>query len=944
MKRGLIFFSIISLVSLALPSAGAAANLLADSGRTITQSQESLQVTWQTPPVQSTVLSDGSYVLSLEGFGAVQTPGEPRLPEDSVLVALPDVADPTLRVTILETEELAAPQPIALVPGDVSVPGEEGGLLVFDLTQPSQPETEPVSFVEIGVMRGVRLARLSFHPIHLENGQMTVIRQVTATIHYGISIPEAGLLSAGDIAQDETLASLFTSVVNPTAIEVSTGNSIGSSALVNRAGQAAIEVSQTGLTAITPSALAAAGFPVGSVDPHTLHLEREGVEIPIEWDGNDNTLFEPGEQLLFYAQPRFSRWTSKDVYFLSSGSAPRKEITQRSTAPAGMTMANLWMDQLFEQNVIYTPDCYCAPIPAGRDGDRWVWDRLRKPDHTSAVYPFALEGVDENQPANITVWLIGYTDVPASTHNVQVQLNGMLLGTLTFTGKQPNPLNQAALSIPAGALVEGSNELTLTLAETGAPVDGVWLDAFSIHFARDLSTVTGQLAATGSAEASQYPITLTSTNGLRAYDVTNPDTPVRLTGIVADAVHAALVDPTGDLPRRYAVAPSGSLHTPDLVRMATPLQSVTGADYIAISAPEFIADLPDLVSLRQSQGLNVVVENVQAIYDAVDGRPQPEAIRDYLAAAYAQWNPRPAYVLLVGDGTTDPRQYRSSSSKTWIPPFLANVDPVMGEAAADNRYVMVDGSDRLPDMAIGRLPVNSHIEAAITISKIVKYERHPPSGEWSRQMLLVSDKNDPNAGYFAAENNAIAEDYANSRYNLIKLEHEAIPSQPEIHQAVLDGWNQGYGLILYNGHASTHQWGADILFHLNDLPSLVNADRLPVLLEMTCLTASFQVPDVPTLDETLLRRSGKGVAAALGSTGLGMSSGAMLIAHGLLDQIMQHRDIRFGDAIGQAKLEMAATAPALEYLVDIYTLLGDPAMKINYRHDAYLPAIQSANH
>ena len=47
----------------------------------------------------------------------------------------------------------------------------------------------------------------------------------------------------------------------------------------------------------------------------------------------------------------------------------------------------------------------------------------------------------------------------------------------------------------------------------------------------------------------------------------------------------------------------------------------------------------------------------------------------------------PLYVVLVGDGSFDPRQYRADSPPTFIPPYLADVDPWAGETAADNRYV-----------------------------------------------------------------------------------------------------------------------------------------------------------------------------------------------------------------------------------------------------------------
>ena len=207
-------------------------------------------------------------------------------------------------------------------------------------------------------------------------------------------------------------------------------------------------------------------------------------------------------------------------------------------------------------------------------------------------------------------------------------------------------------------------------------------------------------------------------------------------------------------------------------------------------------------------------------------------------------------------------------------------------------------------------------------------------------MLLVSDKNDSAVGNFTAENESIAAAYEKGRYAITQLEYETAPSQSAFHQSVLDHWNQGNGLILYNGHASTHQWGSDVLFHLNDLPAVVNGSQLPVLLDMTCLTGSFQIPNVPTLDETLLRRSGKGVAAAWGSSGLGLSSGHMLLAQGFLDQVMAQPGGSIGKAAAQAKLHVITTAPALEYLLDTFTLFGDPAMIIHFRYDTYLPAVQ----
>ena len=937
-RKGLDLCIIVSLLAFGLPTSAAAGSGLPPPGRTVSLSANGVAVTWQTPPLQSTRLADGTSVLSMDGFDSVQTPGSALLPQDSLLVALPPDANPALDVQVVETVQLPAPALLGQAPATVTVP-RMGGEQMFDLSQTLAQDTAPVTLEEIGVMRGIRLARLSLRPVRLEGEWMQVIRKVKVAIQFGSSWTAFNRLSPELISRDATLSALSAEVVNPSQLALSAPQNPSSLTLVDRAGQAAIEVSRPGLTAVTWELLSNAGFPVGAINPHFLHLEQAGVELATEWVGDDDAVFEPGEQLLFYAQPRFSRWTARDVYFVSVNATPRKQMPERTVNTTGKPAGTLWMDQLFEQNKIYTPDCYCAPIPAGRDGDRWVWDVLRKPDRISASYPLDLTAVDNTRPAEITLWLIGFTDVNLTSHSVQVQMHGMLLGTLVFAGKQLAPPGQATLTIPPGIL-QSNNTLTLSLAADGVLVDGVWLDAFSVHYARDGTLLTSQLAAAGSTVVSQYLANVTSTTGLQAYDVTDRANPVRLLGVLADSAHAVLADPTAGLPRRYALVPAGAINTPDIVRMVIPLQPLQGADYIIITPPEFSSDAAQLVSLRQSQGLKVAVEDVRAIYDAADGRPLPEAIQAYLANAYAHWKPQPAYVLLVGDGTSDPRNYRGSSSQTWIPPFLADVDPVIGEAAADNRYVMVDGSDNLPDMWIGRLPVNSHVEAAITITKIVQYDLHPAPGAWSQSMVLVSDKNDPKVGNFSTENSALAAAYGNERYAITQLEADLAPSQPEFHQTVLSYWNQGNGLILYNGHASTQQWGADVMFHLNDLPSLLNGNRLPVLLEMTCLTSSFQVPDIPTLDETLLRRSGKGVVAALGSTGLGLSSGHMLFARGFLDQIMADPNNTLGKAAALAKLKVITASPALGYLVDTFTLLGDPAMRINYRYTSYLPAVE----
>ena len=75
--------------------------------------------------------------------------------------------------------------------------------------------------------------------------------------------------------------------------------------------------------------------------------------------------------------------------------------------------------------------------------------------------------------------------------------------------------------------------------------------------------------------------------------------------------------------------------------------------------------------------------------------------------------------------------YLGTGAQSYMPPYLAYVDPWMGETSADNRYVSVSGDDILPDMHIGRLSVGTPMEAAAIVDKILSYETTPDSGhEW----------------------------------------------------------------------------------------------------------------------------------------------------------------------------------------------------------------------
>jgi len=75
---------------------------------------------------------------------------------------------------------------------------------------------------------------------------------------------------------------------------------------------------------------------------------------------------------------------------------------------------------------------------------------------------------------------------------------------------------------------------------------------------------------------------------------------------------------------------------------------------------------------------------------------------------------------------------------TYLPPYLADVDPWMGETASDHQYADLTG-DILPELRLGRFPVNTPAEVEAIVNKIISYEADPLVGNWNRRLVFGAD-------------------------------------------------------------------------------------------------------------------------------------------------------------------------------------------------------------
>jgi hypothetical protein len=645
--------------------------------------------------------------------------------------------------------------------------------------------------------------------------------------------------------------------------------------LVTHSNVLTVRIKQSGLVAIPSDQLASAGWKLDQIEASRVHVYDQGHEIPIQISGGNGTLV--GTTIRFIGKANTSRFTSERTYWLTYDHNPGLR------APIS----------LVGEPVIWQPKSEYNAGYAGPSGDRWFGASLQ----VGQTVPITLT-VPMAVPAG-TLVEFGVVGMERRDHRLEVRRAGQLLGTLLWSDADRSILQkpQAAvvsLSLPI-ALSVGTHQLDLHLVSAGLPSDGVL-----VEFVR-LPTIRPNVSAT------PIPFELATHNAL---DLRNG-----------------------------------------------PQTGQTGADYLIISHSNFLPALGPLINLKQQQGQQVGVLDVQAAYDTWSyGSPDPEAIRSLIRTAATHWEPAPKAVLLVGSGSV-----RRDAS--FIPPYLVESDP-MGEIPCDTCFVRLDGddvlADWLPDLPIGRLPVRTLDEARVVISKTVIALQQPPSGAWQQHAILLADNDreadgtpDPAGGFVAtaeAVRSLLPSTWQSSRIYYAPDRPASAPSYPDPLQArcaLFAAWDgsradprctapdkhdNGASLLVYSGHANPWQWATtaldadpEYLYTLYDGDRLENGSRLPILLNLSCLTGSFANPELFTSDELLLLKEGGGIAASLSSAGMVAGSGHEPFARGVVPVLVA------GGTLGEAHL--AGLRNVLEdgrgtSLLWSYQLFGDPQMTL----------------
>ncbi len=805
---------------------------------------------------------------------------------------------------------------------------------------------EFVQWKEIGLWRGFRLARVEVQAVGREPGNGW---QAISSATVQLSFENAPMESPAPLLPEER--SFIEKAINA---EMATywrkKSDRKRQAAVRRQAEKApavkIFVHRDGMVRVTLQAVLDAGLSVTDVPVSRVHISHRGVAIPVFWEEDGDGLWEPGEAVWFWGErPRgdstwYNEETAANVYWLSlkeSTATGFRAVPAAPNAPA-VTVDSVWQWRHFEQNrSYYNGDDEADIFTTDRiPGEGWIWKRLMGGEEleTTVNWPAPATGAP---PGSLRVRVRGITRTSIKpNHHVRIRLNDVSVADTLFSDNA-DVLIEAA--VPADRLRDGQNRIQIqNVGDTGAPIDQIYVDWFEIGGWRRLRWTDSVLTM----EAQPLP-----DGGRQRFHVRGmPGAPFWIFDLTlgrylqpdsvwqdAQEVRHLLFSDTLSAPRRYLILTQEGLLRPDSLRLDSPSQwrsPERQADMIIVSHADFLPAADRLAEFkRRHSGLRVAVVDVEDIYDEFNsGIVSVNALRRFFEYAYRQWQkPEPRYVLLVGDGTWDPRRFSPFSRKR-------NFIPVYGNPVSDSRLVCVDGPDDfLPDMFIGRLPVETLAEADAMVDKIIQYETQPLP-DWSKQFVFLNGGiNAYEQGLFYRQSERLIERFvepppvAGRVQRIYKTTEGRIRGErlPEILQAI----DAGCMLFTFSGHAGSRTW--ELMMVNEDIPRLQNRQKLPFIASMTCHTARFANPEQNSFGEDFVRLPERGAVAFWSTSGWGFVYQDGILLDGLFQAVARDSIREVGVITTLAKLHLwmqLGSLPVNRNLIDQYTLLGDPSLKL----------------
>ena len=722
---------------------------------------------------------------------------------------------------------------------------------------------------------------------------------------------------------------------------------------------ARIQVSQSDMYAVSGQKLEDAGADLKAIDPRTLRLYSGGnrmlnedpaaqkpllAELAVYVEGAADGSFDPQDKLIFFGEgvDRFTvtaagaissirnRYANNAVYWLTwGGGTIGRRMEQLPAAPQPVQppalSAEVWYH--FEDNTQYLAldtgaDNFYNPAP-----DYWAWV-LDSDKSGTAERGFDLARPPAAEQNFLRIEIYGNDSGNNRTYSIQLNGVNVVSGSNLPFSTAISPW----LTVGAGLLSAEGNRFTLNGL-------GQALGYFELRVYTPLTLSQGERLLFHETKAPVNPSYEFSTGGggsVRVFDLTVPEAPALLqTTVTATGGFRFNAPVSAYRVRTFAAVAGEAYHEPESLTLGLPedLRSLSGAAYLVVSPRALLPQAGKLAALHAGKYSTAVVA-IEDVYNNFSfGPADPAALRDFLQYAFESWSIRPQFVVLFGDGNNDFRgvTVQGRAKANYILPYITKEDIAVEEWFA--RF----GDSDLPQVSLGRIPVQNAAEAEVAVDKNARYEAGAEAGDWVRRLILVADD-----GYTLGNECDLVTNHVPGSEKLDSLfpadfmrrkiyldEYPFDPPgigtrKPAANEDLLAWWNRGALLINYLGHGSNLTWAQERVFDTErDIALLNNGYRLPLVLNSSCSIGHFDDYREQAMAERLVSLKGGGAVAVFAGTRVTYAFQNFELNRLFVQNLFGSGPVPIGAAQLAARLNLGGLDRGN---AERYAIFGDPAL------------------
>lgn len=497
--------------------------------------------------------------------------------------------------------------------------------------------------------------------------------------------------------------------------------------------------------------------------------------------------------------------------------------------------------------------------------------------------------------------------------------------------------------------------LEITFATVANPLRVARLDNITLNYPRKLSVSSGPLefklwsATTATLEG--------ATDQTRVWDVTDA---ADMRRVVTSAPNAqGQISWTTARPNTKAEyvawTPGNSMPTVELAA-TVPNQNLHGRetpDMVIITLPQWRQYAESLADIHRAEPQNLdvlVVTDDECFNEFSGGTPDINAVRRMLKMYWdrgggtANSDSKLRYALMFGRAMYDHRGITPESKQIKNNILLQWQSLESGASSTsftteDYLTFLLDGSgakfgtDRLC-IAVGRIPVSSESEAAVSVEKIRRYMADEHRSDWKNRIVTATD--DGNYGEHMEQMEKVHSQFLSTHGGQQNVYHkvyvDAFPlvngQTPDAHDRMWRILDQGAIWWWYIGHASTNSWTAEGLLTIDDIHN-ARFSHPPMLFAATCNFLRWDTPSESGAETMFFNENGIiGAIAATRPVYIRLNEYmCRALATAISSTVGAGRRVPVGELLQNAKNTLISSTGDDNKLR--YVLLGDPAMPLS---------------